>query len=57
MAISQDDIAKKRSGLKGIMNMFNKNIKSTLIVSFKPLTSIEAECRLHLDLLPSTCFI
>jgi len=57
MAISKDDVQTKRSGMKALMKMFNSNIKSTLIVSFKPLAAIEAESRLHLDLLPSTCLI
>ena len=37
--------------------MFNNNIKSCLTVSFKPVTSLEQETKLHLDLLPSTCLI
>lgn len=55
--ISKDDLSTKRSGMKAIMKMFNSNIKSTVIVSFKPLHQIEPEARLHLDMLPSTCFI
>lgn len=43
--------------MKALMKMFNSNIKSTIIVSFKPLTSVEAETRLHLEMLPSTCLI
>ena len=35
--ISKDDLSTKRTGMKAIMKMFNANIKSTIIVSFKPL--------------------
>ena len=57
VAISKDDILTKRSGMKAFVKLFNNNIKSTLIVSFKPLASLEVETKLHLDMLPSTCLI
>ena len=43
--------------MKAVMKMFNKNIKSTIIVSFKPIALVEPENKLHLELLPSTCLI
>ena len=57
LVISKDDVQTKRSGMKAIMKMFNNNIKSTIIVSFKPIMFTEAETKLHLELLPGTCLI
>ena len=53
--IDKSDIHSKRSGVKGFMKLFNNNIQSTLIVSFKPIQTIAPEFRMHLDLMPSTC--
>jgi len=57
IAIGKEDIHTKRSGMKGFLKLFNNNIKSSLIVSFKPLTAVEPETRLHLSMLPSTCLL
>lgn len=57
IAIGKEDVHSKRTGVKGLFKMFNKDVKSTLIVSFKPLSAVEPETRLHLDLLPSTCLL
>lgn len=59
LAIGKDDIHTKRTGMKALVKMFNKNIKSSLIVSFKPLTGkgVEPDVALHLEMMPSTCLL
>lgn len=55
--INKEDIHSKRSGVKGLMKVFNNNITSSLTVTFKPITTIEADVRTHLDMMPSTCLL
>lgn len=55
--IAKEDIDSKRSGVKGLMKVFNNNITSVLTVSFKPQSTIEAEVRPHLEMMPSTCLL
>lgn len=55
--IADDDVRTKRSGMKGLIKMFNSNIKSTLIVTIQPHSKIDDASRVHMDFLPSTCVI
>ena len=55
--IEDGDIHTKRSGVKGLLKMFNSNIKSTLIVSIYPMSKIDDATRTHMEFLPSTCVV
>jgi hypothetical protein len=38
--------------------MFNfQGVKSTIVVSFKPVASLEAETKYHIEMMPSTCLV
>ena len=55
--IEDADVHTKRSGVKGLLKMFNSNIKSTLIVSIQPMAKIDDATRTHMEFLPSTCVV
>jgi len=55
--IEDGDIHTKRSGMKGLLKMFNSNIKSTLIVTIQPMSKIDDATRTHMEFLPSTCVV
>ena len=43
LVIEKEDVRTNRSGFKSFVKLFNNNIKSTLMVSFKPLKNLEPE--------------
>jgi hypothetical protein len=57
LTIDKEDVRTNRSGFKSFVKLFNNNIKSTLMVTFKPLKNLESETIYHLSMMPSTCLI
>ena len=55
--IQASDVHTKRTGIQGILKVFSSKIKSQLLVSFKPETSLEPDTRFHMLFLPSTCLV
>ena len=57
MLIKDQDIHTNRTGMKYIMKVMQSKIQSQLTVSIRPHSKFTEETKMHLDLMPSTCFI
>jgi hypothetical protein len=55
--IQGTDVHTKRQGVKGFIKLFNQNIKSSLTISLKSHTNLEADAKVHFEMMPSTCLV
>jgi thiamine phosphate synthase YjbQ (UPF0047 family) len=57
VAIQAEDVLTKRQGVKGLIKLFNQNIKSSLTISLKSHNNLEQDAKIHMELMPSTCLV
>ena len=55
--IKEGEVNTKRTGIQGIFKFFSSKVKSQLLVSFKPHTSLDTDIKFHMQFMPSTCLV